>query len=136
MPLIAVTRLRVRSFRFVPAFVWHAMRSARQAQRSTGILGIDLVRESKLTFWTVTAWTDEDAMRAFMMAPPHRKAMARLPEWCDEAAVVHWEQKEAKLPDWHEAHRRLAAHGRPSKVYHPSADHSAFRIPPPTVPMP
>lgn len=136
MPLIAVTRLRLRSFRFMPGFVYYAMRSARQAQRSTGNLGIDVVRESKLTFWTATAWVDEDAMRAFLMARPHRAAMARLPEWCNEAAVVHWEQKEATLPNWHEAHRRLVAGGRPSKVYHPSADHAGNRIPPPALPLP
>ena len=37
----------------------------------------------------------------------------------------------ADLPDWHEAHRRMATEGRRSKVRHPSEAHRDFRIPPP-----
>ena len=37
----------------------------------------------------------------------------------------------ADLPDWEEAHRRMATEGRRSKVRHPSEAHQDFRIPPP-----
>jgi hypothetical protein len=80
------------------------------------------------------AWRDEAAMRAFMMAAPHRGAMAKLLDWCDEASVVHWTQESGSLPDWHEAHRRMVAEGRQSKVNHPSPAHEAYQIPPPKVP--
>jgi hypothetical protein len=90
-----------------------------------------LLREANNTYWTLTAWQDEAAMRAFMMATPHRHAMGKLAEWCDEASVVHWNQETADLPNWQEAHRRIAAEGRPSRVRHPSAAHQAFQIPPP-----
>lgn len=63
-----------------------------------------------------------------MLAGPHRQAMRKLPEWCDEAAVVHWEQESADEPDWQEAHRRLQVEGRRSKVNHPSPAHQNFRI--------
>ena len=72
-------------------------------------------------------------MKAFMLAMPHRKAMEKLAEWCDEAAVVHWTQENAELPGWHEAHRRLVVEGRRSKVKHASAEHEAYRIAPPKV---
>ena len=78
-----------------------------------------------------TAWQDEAAMRAFMMAMPHRGAMGKLAGWCDEAAVVHWTQDTTGLPDWQEAHRRMATEGRRSRVRHPSEAHQDFRIPPP-----
>jgi len=71
---------------------------------------------------------DEAAMRAFMLADPHREAMVKLLDWCDEAYLVHWAQENAQLPDWHEAHRRLVAEGRRSKVRHPSLAHEAFQI--------
>src|SRR5262249_18364724 len=38
MPLIAVTRLRIRSFRFVPAFGWWTWRALVQARHSPGNL--------------------------------------------------------------------------------------------------
>ena len=132
--LISITRLRVRSFRFLPGFIFYALRSARQARSAPGNLGTGLLREVNNTYWTRTAWQDETAMRAFMMAMPHRQAMGKLAEWCDEASVVHWNQETADLPKWHEAHRRMVAEGRPSRVRHPSPAHDALRIPPPQTP--
>ena len=66
-----------------------------------------------------------------MMAMPHRSAMVKLAEWCDEASVVHWRQESAELPAWSEAHRRMVAEGRASRVRYPSAAHQAFQIPAP-----
>jgi hypothetical protein len=34
-------------------------------------------------------------------------AHAGLLNWCNEAALVHWEQESQKMPEWDEAHRRL-----------------------------
>ena len=89
MAFISVTRLRVRRFAYLPGFILFALRSARQAKRAAGNLGVGLLREANRTFWTRTAWRDESSMKAFMLAMPHRKAMEKLAEWCDEAAVVH-----------------------------------------------
>ena len=118
---------------FLPGFIFYAMRSARQAKKAPGNLGTGLLREAKATFWTKTAWQDEAAMRAFLMATPHRRAMGKLAEWCDEASVVHWTQDSADLPDWQEAHRRMMNEGRRSRVLRPSAAHRDFQIPPPRV---
>jgi len=70
-------------------------------------------------------------MRAFLMAEPHRSAMGKLAEWCDEASVAHWTQATADLPDWVEAHHRMATQGRRSRVKYPSEAHQDFRIPAP-----
>jgi hypothetical protein len=64
MPFISITRLRVRAWRYLPAFIIQAVRSARQACRAPGNLAVTLLRDSNLTFWTRTAWSDEAAMRA------------------------------------------------------------------------
>ena len=48
-----------------------------------------------------------------------------------DASVVRWSQQSAELPDWQEAHRRMQAEGRPSKVRFPSAAHQRFEIPKP-----
>jgi len=115
----------------MPGFAFYALLSGNQARSAPGNLGVELLRDAKNTFWTCTAWEDEAAMRAFMMAMPHKRAMGKLANWCDEASVVHWQQDAADLPDWKEAHRRMATEGRRSRVRHPSEAHQEFRIPPP-----
>ena len=129
--LISVTRLRVRKFWFLPGFISYATRSNNQARHAPGNLGVELLRDAKKTYWTCTAWENEAAMRAFMMASPHREAMGKLAEWCDEASVVHWTQATPDLPDWNTAHMRMATEGRRSRVKRPSESHQDYRIPPP-----
>ena len=133
MPFISITRLRVRSPWYLPRFFWHAIRSQTQAKTASGNLGLSLLNDAHLTFWTKSAWTDDKAMRAFMMSGPHRAAMPALLDICDEASLAHWVQDSPTLPDWQEAHRRLVAEGRKSKVRNPSPAHEAFEIPPPRV---
>src|SRR5262249_41367618 len=133
MAFISVTRLRVRRLAYLPGFILFALRSARQAKRAAGNLGVGLLREANRTFWTRTAWRDESSMKAFMLAMPHRKAMEKIADWGDETAVVHLTPENAGLTDRHEAHRRLRVDGRRSKVKHPSADHEAYQIAPPKV---
>src|ERR1700730_8434496 len=89
MPCVSITRLRLRSWRFLPMFAWYTLRSSRQAGRAEGNLASKLLRDRRNTFWTSTLWTGEAAMKGFMISGFHGKAMRMLAEWCDEAAVVH-----------------------------------------------
>jgi hypothetical protein len=83
---------------FLPIFLVNTFRAARQARLAPGNLAISLLRDAHLAFWTRTLWTDESAMRSFMLSGVHRLIMARLPEWCDEAAVAHWLQDDLEPP--------------------------------------
>lgn len=133
MPAISVTRLRIRSLRFLPSFVVHAVRSNRQLRAAPGFRGGALLADRRWTFWTMTAWDSHASMRAYMASGAHRSAMPHLLDWCDEASVVRWEQPEDALPSWQEADRRMRGEGRPSKVRHPSAGHAALGYRPPRV---
>jgi hypothetical protein len=126
--LVSITRLRVRGWRFVPAFVVLALRSARQAKAAPGNVAVALLAEARRTFWTRTIWVDESAMRTFMRGEPHRRAMGKLANWCDEASVVHWTQAAAAAPSWSEAWRRMQAEGRSSSVDYPTPAHANFQI--------
>ena len=128
MALISVTRLRLRSLRYFPPFVWYALTSARQAQRAPGFLDGLLAGEKIRAFWTITAWSDEAAMRAYRNTDAHFRAMPKLLRWADEASFVHWQQESPRLPEMEEALRRIVAEGRLSKVNHPSPAHAAKRI--------
>src|ERR1700739_3046913 len=116
MPLISVTRLRVRSLWFLPSFLIYALRSASQARAAEGNLAVKLLKDAHNTWWTSTAWDSEASMRKFMLAKPHGQATRKLLEWCDEAALVHWNQPDSILPTWIEAHGRMQSQGRTSKV--------------------
>jgi heme-degrading monooxygenase HmoA len=132
MSFISITRLRVRSWFYLPAFLLQAQRIARQAARADGNLAVKLLADRRNTYWTATSWSSEGSMKAFMLAKPHGPTMRSLLQWCDEAALVHWMQVGVELPSWEEAHKRLQQDGRRSKVNHPSAVHTAFAISKPT----
>jgi hypothetical protein len=131
MPVVSITRLRIRSWRFMPGFVVYAVRSRLQASRAQGNCGMRLMREPGNVFWTATLWESDEAVKKFMVASPHGEAMRRLLEWCDVAAVARWSQYSADLPDWQEAHRRLQGEGRRSNVRFPTEAHERFEIPSP-----
>jgi hypothetical protein len=131
MPLISVTRLRIRSVWYLPLFFLHTLRATRQARAASGNRALQLLPDAQRTFWTCTLWTDLAAMRAYVAAGGHRASMQRLAHWCDEASVVHWEQDSSELPDWTIAHQRMQQEGRASRLDHPSAAHLAFEIAPP-----
>ena len=133
MSFVSITRLRVRSWLYLPAFLWYAFRSAREATKAEGNVAAQVLNDRNRTFWTATIWTTDAAMKKFMLAGAHRNAMRKLPHWCDEAAIVHWTQENDELPAWTEACRRLQSEGRRSKVNHPSALHTAHQFPEPSV---
>ena len=124
MPFVSVTRLRLRSIRFLPAFVRHNLRALAQVKAAPGFRGGSLLADRALAFWTLTAWDDPAAMRAYMTAGAHRASMPYLLDWCDEASVAHWEQDGDALPEWTEAERRMRGEGRPSKLRHPGPRHA------------
>ena len=76
--LISVTRLRVRSFGYLPRFVRETLKATRQVEHSPSFLGGKLLRNAKNAFWTLTAWTDEAAMNAYRTGGAHRSVMPKL----------------------------------------------------------
>jgi hypothetical protein len=131
--LISIKRLRVRSFSYLPQFLWSNGLAVRQLRRTFGFHAGRLLVDRHLTFWTMTAWVDEAAMRAYRNSGAHRQIMPKLLKWCDEATVAHWHQEHGALPDWLEAHRRIISEGKVSRVNHPSPDHATRQFPPPRV---
>jgi hypothetical protein len=125
-----LTRLRLRRFWFAPGFARHAVPAFRQAQAAPGFRDGSVLRDRRLTFWTMTAWDDADSMRAYMLSGAHQKAMPHFAGWCDEASVAHWEEDGPALPTWPEAERRMRAQGRPSKVRYPGPKHADLNFDP------
>ena len=119
--------------RFMPAFLWSTFLSQRQVERAPGFFGGRLLADAGMTFWTLTVWENEQAMKRFRGSGVHARVMSRLPEWCNEAAYAHWVATADSIPTWDEAHERLVAEGRLSRVAHPTDNHSSRRFARPRV---
>jgi Domain of unknown function (DUF3291) len=128
MPIASVTRLHLRSIRFLPAFFWYTNRSSRQAKQTAGNLGVKLRKTKGLAFWTLSMWQNDQSLRAFVSASPHKDAMRRLPRWCDEASFADWQHETTTWPPWEEAAGKLSADGRLARVLYPSAEHRAGKL--------
>jgi hypothetical protein len=125
---LSVTRLRVRSLYYLPAFLWMTLRAQRQSVGAPGFGGGRLLVDRRSTYWTLTAWEDEKAMKAFRGSGAHVRVMPKLIEWCDEAAYAHWTTADHSIPEWTEAWEHLVSEGRMSQVSHPSPDHESRRF--------
>ena len=130
MPFISLTRLRIRSLRFLPLFAFHTLRSLAQIKRAPGFRSGSLLPDRRWTFWTLTAWDDKESMRNYMASGAHKAAMPKLMHWCNEASVAHWEQPTDQLPSWAQAETRMRETGRISKVRHPSPQHATLTFAP------
>ena len=122
---VSVTRLRIRSFIYLPSFLLQTRLSQAQVKRAAGFVGGRLLVDKHWTYWTLTVWETEKAMKAFRGSGAHAKVMPRLANWCDEAAYAHWETTDETVPTWPEAYQYLLTSGKLSRVDHPSPAHEA-----------
>ncbi len=131
MVFVSLTRLRIRSIRFLPVFALHTVRTLRQVRKSPGFQTGALLPDRSFTFWTLTLWDTQEDMRRYITTGDHKIAMPRLLDWCDEASIAHWTQTDATVPTWLEADHRMRTEGRISKVRNPSPQHAtmAYRAP-------
>jgi hypothetical protein len=96
MVFVSLTRLRVRSIRYLPFFAIHTPRALRQVKKAPGFMSGVLLPDRSWTFWTMTAWDERENMRRYMTPGAHKSAMPQLIQWCDEASVAHWDQEELR----------------------------------------
>ena len=128
---ISATRLHVRRAHYLPLIFRYVLDVNRQVERAPGFLGGKLLYESGKTFWTLTFWEDESAMRKFQSSGAHLYVMPKLLDWCDEASVDHWHEPHANdenFLDWQAVWQHMSANGRTSKVHFPSVAQRAGQI--------
>ena len=131
MPLIVVTRLRLKDPALFDEFFAAAVAVVEQATKSAGNLGADVLADANNTYWTRTAWQGREQMDAFVGALPHLHTMDRIADWCDEATFTDWEQAGPDLPDWQTSYRRLVAEGKAASLTEPTDAHQTRDFPPP-----
>jgi hypothetical protein len=106
---VMASRLELRRLRDVPSFLAAALRIRRQMLGSPGALGVSLIASPlHRTFWTLSAWQDQAALRAATGREPHRQIMNRFRPRMAGSSFVTWAAPATALPiAWDEALRRL-----------------------------
>src|SRR5262249_60761567 len=131
MPVIVVTRLRLKDPALLNEFFVDAVAAIDQAQKSAGNLGADALADANNAWWSVSAWQERDPMLAFVTREPHKSIQSRLDHYCAEATFVDWEQDSPDLPDWQTSWRHLTADGQVAELTSPSAANQTRAFPQP-----
>ncbi len=131
MPIVVVTRLRLRDHALVDEFFAVAVQLLEQATASPGILTTDVLADQNDVWWTLSAWEDRDAIRGYVATDPHHSAMSQIDRFCDQATFVDWQQDDGDLPDWETSYRRLVADGQSATLAHPSPENTTRAFPRP-----
>jgi len=134
LPVIVVTRLRLKDPALLDEFFADAVAAIEQAQKSVGNLGVDALADADNAWWSVSAWRDREPMRAFVRSEPHQTITTRLDHYCDEATFADWEQDAPGLPDWQTCWQHLVAGGRPAELSQPSPANQTRAFPRPAEP--
>ncbi len=107
---VSITGLTVTSVWKLPRFWWLTLASLRQARRAPGNLSTS-ARMAEGVHHTMTVWTDEAAMRRFLVSGAHLTAMkayrglgsgrtlglamARAPDWPEALAL--WRERSRQV---------------------------------------
>src|SRR2546421_1630553 len=134
MPVIVVTRLRLKDPALLDEFFTDAVAAIQQAQKSDGNLGADALADANNAWWSVSSWQARGPMRAFVRSEPHRSITARLDHYCDEATFADWEQDSPDLPDWQMNWRHLTADGKVAELTDASPANQTREFHPPGEP--
>jgi hypothetical protein len=133
MPMIVVTRLRLKDPALLDEFFTDAVAAIEQARTAIGNLGADALADAENAWWSVSAWQGREPMRAFVGSEPHRTMVGKLDHYCDEATFADWAQDSAGLPDWPTCWEHLTSGGKVADLSQPSPANATRAFPRPVV---
>lgn len=74
--LVVVTLAQVRSPSKLPEFLGLSQRCVQAALQTTGNLGVEIRARRPLTWCTMTGWSSEEALHAFVRCESHLRALS------------------------------------------------------------
>lgn len=106
---VMASRLPLRRYRHIPAFLRWTMRIRRQLSHTPGLVGYSLdARLLGKTFWTLSAWASRNALDTFVRTNPHEAAMVAIPPEMGNPTFAFWTAASEDLPvRWDNARRRI-----------------------------
>jgi heme-degrading monooxygenase HmoA len=89
--LVQASALTLARSRHIPAFLMAALRLRRTAQHCDGFAGLGLQADLKSrTFYTLSAWSDEESLHRFVVTDQHRRAMQQFGSKLADSHFVTW----------------------------------------------
>jgi hypothetical protein len=109
--LVMASRLPLLSHLTIPRFVRLTVVVARQLERSRGLVGYSLLAQPiAKTFWTLSAWQDQQSLTSFAATMPHLKVTQDLRPRMGPTTFTHWNVPGLALPvRWPDAMAHLDA---------------------------
>jgi hypothetical protein len=108
---VSVTGLTVKSILYYPNFIYYAVPSKMQADNADGNI-LTRTTSANGVQQTLSVWEDKMAMRKFMVAGAHRKAMAITSEVADPEKTKVYGYESDTIPTWDEAIEMWEKHGK------------------------
>ncbi|GHE43904.1 hypothetical protein EDE04_7288 [Streptomyces sp. 2132.2] len=108
--VVMASKLQVTSLLHVPRFFLLSLVVWKQVRSAPGVIGASLRAEPlKKTFWTLSAWSDQESLDRFSRSDPHARIVGRLRKVMDRSVFVFYPVGREKLPvAWDDAVARLA----------------------------
>ena len=109
--LVMASRLPLRSYRQIPLFLRLTLAVRRQLAASEGLVGYSLLAQiPHKTFWTLSAWEDEEHLDSFARSMPHTEVIRQLRPHMAPTMFTTWTVPGSALPlSWTDARARLMA---------------------------
>ncbi len=104
-----LTYLPLKQFRMIPRFLFYTVRVLVQLSKSDGLGGYSLrANLFKNSFWTLSVWEDESALRGFAFTGFHKGIMKLLRNDMGSTRFIKWAVQGTDVPlSWEDAMRRF-----------------------------
>lgn len=107
---VMASRLELSHLRHVPPFLIASIRLRRAIAEADGAVGLGLrARPLARTFWTLSAWSDQQALQAYNQSPLHRGIVERFRPHIASSTFRFYAVEDGMPPRWDDALRRLTA---------------------------
>ncbi len=131
MSYLSMTRLKLKSPRYLIRFWNYNEKIVRQMQTAEGFLQGKLLANYSLAMWTTTLWTSSEALKEFYLNGSHQEVIARISEWSSEAVHFSKYVSTKELPSWQQIGSELAHQGRFQELKQPSLNQQNKVVLPP-----
>ena len=107
--VVMASRLPLGSYAYLPSFMRATSRIRRQLATADGLIGYSLdAKPLAKTFWTLSAWRDQEALDSFARAEPHRGLITAIRPHMKPTTFVTWTTTGAEIPvPWETARQQV-----------------------------